>query len=43
MNSLLNDVKTLQALEYGLSVFLFFLVAMAYFLLLRDPEKNKTI
>ena len=41
MNILLNEVRSLQSLEYGLSVFLFFLVATAYFLLLRDPEKAK--
>ena len=40
-NTALNNVNTLQALEYGLSVFLFFLVVTAYFLLLNDQEKTR--
>lgn len=38
-NDLINNISKLQALEYGLSVLLFFLVAVAYFLLLSDQEK----
>ena len=36
-----DKINTLQSLEYGLSVFLFFLVVAAYFLLLNDQEKIK--
>ncbi|HLK28735.1 MAG TPA: hypothetical protein VKT28_09145 [Puia sp.] len=38
-NNLSNYINTIQTLEYVLSVFLFFLIVFAYFLLLRDQEK----
>jgi len=40
-NEALNNINTLQGLEYGLSVFLFFLIVTAYFLLLNDQEKTR--
>jgi hypothetical protein len=35
----INNINMLQSVEYALSVFLFFLVVTAYFLLLTDQEK----
>lgn len=37
----ISHINMLQSLEYALSVFLFFLVVTAYFLLLNDQEKIK--
>ncbi|HVM86999.1 MAG TPA: hypothetical protein VMT76_02345 [Puia sp.] len=36
---MINNISKLQTLEYALSVFLFFLIVAAYFLLLSDQEK----
>ncbi len=40
-NDAINNINMLQSLESALSVFLFFLVVTAYFLLLNDQEKIK--
>ncbi|HXB43912.1 MAG TPA: hypothetical protein VNV85_07635 [Puia sp.] len=40
-NNAIDNINMLQSLEYALSVFLFFLVVTAYFLLLNDQEKIK--
>jgi hypothetical protein len=42
-NDFVKYISSLQALEYGLSVFLFLLVITAYSLLLNDRKKQDKI